>query len=243
MEFEDRITIATPEGVDLELALAGVGSRFVSGIVDFLIQSALVLALAFVFLLADALGGIGAAIFTVASFVLFAGYDIVFEVFGGGRTPGKRLNGLRVLQDDGRPIGFFTSAVRNVLRLVDFLPSGYLLGIAAVLVTRRNQRLGDLAAGTLVVRDRRMHAALPPLPQAVAAGAESRAWDVGAVTRDEVIAVRTFLERRGDLDSHVRSRLARELARPLRAKVPGVADHVSSERFLEELAASKAQRE
>lgn len=213
-----------------------------SAIVDFLIQLGLILALSVVFLVGGVLGGIGAAVFTVLGFVLFAGYDIVFEVFAGGRTPGKRMNGLRVLQDDGRPVGFFTSAVRNVLRLVDFMPSAYLVGMVAILATRRNQRIGDIAAGTLVVRDRRaVPKALPQAP--VQTSSEWRAWDVAAVTREEVIAVRRFLDRRDDLELGARSRLAREVAEALRAKVPGVPDHFSNERFLELLAEAKAQRD
>src|SRR5207244_5481193 len=83
-----------------------------------------------------------------------------FDVGAARRTRGKLVNGLRVVRIDGSPVTFFTSAVRNVLRLVDILPGMYLVGIAAILVTRQNQRLGDVAAGTLVVRERTEQPAL-----------------------------------------------------------------------------------
>lgn len=240
MEYEDRITIATPEGVDLELTLAGVGSRFASAIVDFAIQLALLGALGVVFLVAGAGGGAGVGAFTLLSFLLFAGYDILFEVLASGRTPGKRLNGLRVVRSDGSPVGFLTSAVRNSLRLVDILPGSYLVGIVAILATRRNQRLGDLAADTLVVREprRRRRAAPSTAPLA----ADALAWDASAVTRDEILTVRRFLDRRDELGGDARRRLARELAAALRERVTGVPDGLPDETFLERLAAAKAAR-
>src|SRR5207253_9899772 len=150
------ITLATPEGVHLELTLAGVGSRFAAALVDLAIQIALLIVIAVVgFVVIGGRSGFEVAAVTILSFLVFAAYDILFEVFASGRTPGKRLNGLRVVRTDGSPVGFFTSAVRNVLRLADLLPGMYLAGIVSILVTRRNQRLGDLAAGTLVVRERR----------------------------------------------------------------------------------------
>ena len=245
MEYEDRITIATPEGVDLQLTLAGVGSRFMSALVDVAIQVALLVAFALIFLVGlDAGGsGFGAAVFAIASFLLFAGYDVLFEVFASGRTPGKRLNGLRVVRDDGSPVGFLTSAVRNVLRLIDLLPSFYLVGIVSILATARNQRLGDLAAGTLVVRER-LGAARRPRAERWRGREEgsSVSWDVSGVTGDEVAAVRRFLERRYELTPEARVRLGDELAGALRPRVAGVPETLEGEAFLEQLAAAKHAR-
>ena len=112
MQYEDRITIPTPEGVHLELALAGVGSRFASAIVDFVIQAALLIAVFVGGIVVFGSGGFTVAAITVTSFFVLAAYDILFEVFASGRTPGKGLNGLRVVRTDGSPVGFFTSAVR-----------------------------------------------------------------------------------------------------------------------------------
>jgi uncharacterized RDD family membrane protein YckC len=242
VEYEDRITIATPEGVNLELALAGVGSRFASAIVDGLVQTAIFTVTVFAGIALFGRSGFTAAAITLTTFFVLAAYDILFEVFASGRTPGKRLNGLRVVRTDGSPVGFFTSAVRNVLRLVDFLPSAYLVGIVAVLVTRRNQRLGDLAAGTLVVRERRPTRKWAAAPALQAPDAPWLAWDVSAVTAEELGAVRRFLERRAELTAGARAKLGSELAGALLPKVAGVPSGIHSEAFLEQLAAAKSAR-
>lgn len=247
MEYEDRITIATPEGVDLELTLAGVGSRFTSALVDLVIQLLLLAAFALLFLVAlDTFsGGVGTAVYGVLSFLLFAAYDVVFEVFASGRTPGKRLNGLRVVRENGSPVGFLTSAVRNVMRLIDILPTLYLVGIVSILATSRNQRLGDLAAGTLVVRERLGTGAPARRLEQLAGRASTEewaAWDVSAVTGDELAAVRRFLDRRYELTPEARARLADDLATALRPRVGGVAATLGSEAFLEQLAAAKQAR-
>lgn len=244
MEIDDRITIATPEGVDLELTLAGVGSRFVSALVDFMLQIVLLVGVSGVGAAVGAFGnGYGSVVVLLASFLVFAAYDVLFEVFAGGRTPGKRLNGLRVVLVDGSPVTFFTSAVRNVLRLVDILPGMYLVGIVTILVTRQNQRLGDVAAGTLVVRERTQQPSLRELrttqPQPVPA---AYAWDVTAVSGDELATVRSFLARRSDLTLEARYRLAADLAGALRPKVVGAPDNLGSEAFLEKLAVAKLPR-
>jgi uncharacterized RDD family membrane protein YckC len=246
MEIDDRITIATPEGVDLELTLAGVGSRFVSALVDVMLQIVLLVGVSGVGAAAGAFGsGYGAVVVFIASFLIFAAYDVLFEVFASGRTPGKRLNGLRVVRVDGSPVTFFTSAIRNVLRLVDILPGMYLVGIATILVTRLNQRLGDVAAGTLVVRERTEQPQLRELrvaqPQPAPAPAGS-SWDVTAVTVDELVAVRSFLARRYELTNEARYRLAADLAGALRPKVVGAPENLGSEAFLEKLAVAKLPR-
>ena len=246
MEIDDRITIATPEGVDLELTLAGVGSRFVSALVDFMLQIVLLVGVSGVGAAVGAFGnGYGSVVVLLASFLVFAAYDVLFEVFASGRTPGKRLNGLRVVRVDGSPVTFFTSAIRNVLRLVDILPGMYLVGIVTILVTRQNQRLGDVAAGTLVVRERTGLPSLRELRTAQpqrAPAPTANAWDVTAVTADELATVRSFLTRRYELTHDARYRLAADLAGALRPKVVGAPETLGSEAFLEKLAVAKAPR-
>jgi uncharacterized RDD family membrane protein YckC len=237
--YEDRLALDTPEGIQLELTLAGVGSRFTAALIDFLIEAAILLALALV--LGYGVGvdpadsGYALAIWAVGFFVVFTGYNTAFEVLNSGRTPGKRRNGLRVVRESGAPVTFASSAVRNVLRIIDFLPAWYLVGITSILITRRNQRLGDLAAGTLVVRERR---ALPqeynPSPRA-----QTPAWDASAIRQDEVDAVVTFLARRSSLPSGARAQVAAELASRLRPKVGGLVDAPTDELFLERLVAAK----
>jgi len=242
VEYEDRLTIATPEGVELSLTLAGAASRFVSALVDLLIQGSVLIALGVVFAVTDAgfggAGGVAVGIWALFSFVLIIGYDIFFEVRNSGRTPGKALNGLRVVRVEGHPVGFVTSLIRNVIRPIDFLPTAYLLGATVILATRRNQRIGDLVAGTLVVRERRAH--VPPLPR-IPPAAESpwTGWDTSRITADELATVRQFLERRHSIDAGARTQLARTLSARLRPKVTGVPPELHGERFLEQLAAAR----
>jgi uncharacterized RDD family membrane protein YckC len=242
--YDDRISIATPEGVELELVLAGVGSRLVATIVDFLIKGAVLLAL---WVIGDAAGGdqggFIVALLIVASFLVWFGYDVAFETLASGRTPGKRAAGLRVVRLGGEPVGFLASAVRNLLRLVDSLPGIYAVGAVCILFSRRNQRLGDLAAGTLVVRERRaaLPAAWPTAPDSAVADRYA-AWDVSGITSFELVTVRRFLERRWQLDPTARGRLGWELAERLRPKVAGAPPDLHPEQFLEALAAAKAAR-
>ncbi len=231
------MTIATPEGVALELALAGLGSRSIAGGVDLALKGLLVLSLLVVLILLDV---VGAALFVpLAALVLF-GYDVLFEVRGGGRTPGKRMTGLRVVREDGAPVDLTASAIRNAVRVVDGLPTSYIPTVLAVLATPRNQRLGDLAAGTIVVRERWPAAADRPPEATLAHGAVS--WDLSAITREELAGIRSFLARRKDLTPEARAALARRLSDAVAAKVVGAPTDRDHERFLELVAAGKAAR-
>lgn len=242
MVFEDRLTIDTPEGVPLELTLAGVGSRFAAALVDYLIEGlvlvALLLVLGYGVGLSPGDGALGIAVWVLAFFFVFWGYNIGFEVLNSGRTPGKALNGIRVVLESGGPVTFGPSAVRNVIRLIDLLPAAYLVGMTSILVTRRNQRLGDLAAGTLVVRERKK---LPP-ETIVSPAVQAPAWDTSAVSADELATVEAFLGRRGELAGGARIQLAGELARRLRPKVGGAVEAPTNEIFLERLVATKRGR-
>lgn len=239
MEYEDRIKIATPEGVELELVLAGAGSRAIAALLDFLIKALVFFA---VLLLAWAVGvhdGIGVALLIILSFSLLFGYDVLFEVLASGRTPGKRWSGLRVVRDGGRPIGVGTSAVRNILRVIDILPGVYTVGLISIVLTVRNQRLGDLAAGSLVVRERHEFDAPGAMPTVPSAD-EVAAWDVSAVSPEELAMVRQFLARRGGIEARARRRVAGQLADRLRPKVGGAPAELDAEAFLEVLYAAKA---
>jgi uncharacterized RDD family membrane protein YckC len=239
--FEDRLAIATPEGVEVELTLAGIGSRFIAGSIDFVIQLCVIIALA---VITHPAGNAGVAIFTSAVFGLIFFYDVLFEVLGGGRTPGKRWTGLRVVRSGGRPITLTRSALRNILRVIDILPGFYAVGMTVIFITARNQRIGDLAAGTHVVRDRygdrRGGEAPVALPEIQLGSAAT--WDVSAVSGDDVAAVRAFLERRDTLRSEARAAIAAELSSRLRPRVGGASEQWSNERFLELLVAAKAAR-
>ena len=236
MEYEDRLTIATPEGVELDLTLAGLGSRFVAGGIDLTIKAILVVLLAIAFAV---LGDIGIAIvIPMVALVVFA-YDVLWEVLGQGRTPGKRWAGLRVVRGDGAPVDLRASLVRNVLRLIDGWPLMYLPTVVLIVATRRNQRLGDLAADTIVVRPRR--GGQGPSGPPVAAEIPAPDWDVSAVSDEDLAALRAFLERRTTLDGAARARIARRLEAALRERVGG-ATEPDTERFLEGVAAAKLAR-
>src|ERR1035437_7266813 len=150
------------------MPLAGIGSRFIALLVDMLIWCAGFLVLVILFAVFapknKALSKIpeqwAVALVIFIVFLLFWGYFTLFEAFWNGRTPGKRVARIRVIQRSGRAIGLFESMARNLVRYVDFLPFFYGVGVIAVFVTRQHQRLGDLAAGTLVVRDRQVETPL-----------------------------------------------------------------------------------
>jgi uncharacterized RDD family membrane protein YckC len=246
VELEDRITIATPEGIELRMVLAGAGSRFIACVIDLSLQLALI-ALAALAAFGLLGGGVGLALFAMALFAAVFLYDILFEVLASGRTPGKRVTHLRVVREQGAPVDLPASALRNLMRLIDWLPAFYLLGLASILLTKRNQRLGDLAAGTLVIRDATARGGSTSQTSAASqAGAQappnSSGWDVSAVSIEELVAVRRFLERRESLDRSARRELAHRLEQGLRTKVAGAPEGLDAEDFLEALARVKAAR-
>jgi uncharacterized RDD family membrane protein YckC len=237
--FDDRLAIATPEGVEVELTLANIGSRFIAGAIDFTIQALVIIALA---LLLQPAGDAGVAIFSSAMFAVIFFYDVLFEVLGRGKTPGKRWTGLRVVRAGGRPITLVPSALRNILRIIDILPGFYGVGMTVIFITDRNQRVGDLVAGTYVLRDR--HGDLYPAEPALLwldAG-PAATWDTSAVSGEDVATVRSFLERRKDLRAQARQHVAAQLASRLRSRVGGVPTEMADEAFLEALVAAKAER-
>jgi len=242
VEYEDRLTISTPEGLELELLLAGIASRMIASLLDLVVQGTLAVA---VFIAVAVIGsGVAQAIGYIALFLLVFGYNVLFETRAAGRTPGKRWAGLRVIVPSGRRITLAVSAVRNLLRLVDFLPAAYAVGVISILVSQRNQRVGDMAAGTVVVRERkptqRVSTATPPTP---APAADLARWDVSAVSLQEIAAVREFLSRRATLEPRARAGLAQQLAAGLQQHVAGGPPGLSAEQFLEAVAAAKAQRQ
>jgi uncharacterized RDD family membrane protein YckC len=254
VEYADRVGIATPEGVELEVELGGLGSRFLAESIDYLAKGAIIGALA---ILLFAIGsGVAWAVFLVLVFLVWFGYDVLFEVLANGRTPGKRACGLRVVRSGGQPIGFVASSVRNMLRLVDGPLTSYIAGIVSIVVSKRNQRLGDMAADTLVVREPAAPGkaptwearpgsvpAPPPAPWASGSNGSGDQWDVSAISQEEFAAVRQFLERRWTIEDDARRRLAWQLAEGLRAKVAGAPPELEGEKLLERLAAAKAARQ
>jgi len=244
MTFDDQLHISTPEGVDLELTLAGLGSRLGGAFLDYLIKLVFEIVLLLLFIaVASRLHSLGAAIalgiFIVIIFAIDFGYDVLWEVLGSGRTIGKRALGTRVLKADGSPVDFRSSAIRNLLRLVDGSLTGYVVGTVTILATKKHQRLGDLAAGTVVVRDRQPAVAASDIQYIYATG-EPRPWDAVRVDREIVTTLRNFLARRATLEPVVRNRLAADLYQRIRPLVGGVAEEMIAEAFLEEVVRLKS---
>jgi uncharacterized RDD family membrane protein YckC len=267
-ETPDQLTIDTPEQVAIRFPIAGIGSRFLALLTDSVVQGIAYAILFFIFFLiltsAPRLAGmivdragekwLIAAILLVV-FLLRWGYYTVFEAFWNGQTPGKKLCKLRVIRDSGRQITFFESLTRNLIRAVDSLPGFYAIGIITMLCNRRSKRLGDFAAGTLVVHER---AAEPPLwggsaSRTITAGAfaatpapppivdpyavDLPADAVARLTADDLNVIDHFFARAIDIDIARRHALAERLAQQMTAKM-GIAmpEGVTPERVLESIA-------
>lgn len=243
------MTLASAEGIDLDLRPAGIGSRGGALGVDLVLQ---VLGVLLIGWIAGGFGAIGAAWFAVIGFLILLGYPIVAEASFGGQTVGKRALGIHVAMDDGSPVTFLAAATRGIVRVVDLLPGVGLVGAISILASSRSQRLGDLVAGTLVVHDtsarsrRREHErrgsvdlglSIPPVLSPEQAG-----WDVSGVAPEDLVAARSFLTRRQQLDPHHRAELADRLARQLLPKVAGVPFDGGPEAFLERVVAARIDR-
>jgi uncharacterized RDD family membrane protein YckC len=183
-ERPDGLVVATPERVAFEYTIAGLGSRFMAQAIDVLILVAVFLVLTIGVAVLGAFGGgnFFLLVYVILSFALFLLYFPVLEGVWGGQTVGKRALRLRVLGDRGEPVTVTQVAIRNLLRLVDFLPFFYGVGIVTLFIQGGSKRLGDFAAGTVVVRDRErirlkdlVGEAPPPLP-AVAPQPAASIW-------------------------------------------------------------------
>jgi uncharacterized RDD family membrane protein YckC len=161
---DETLDIQTPENVAFGYQVAGIGSRFLASLLDTLIilllQIAVFVALFLILRMFNITlldGGLASwiyAVFGLVAFLFYWGYYIFFEMLWNGQTPGKRWTGLRVLRADGTPITLSESLIRNLARIVDILPMAYGVGIITMFIDKQSRRLGDIAAGTLVVHDR-----------------------------------------------------------------------------------------
>jgi len=261
--FADQLNIDTPEQVELEFAIAGLGSRFVAVLIDHLIQGGVyfligILAAVLFSAVANRVNLLGKWIFAVLIalyFLLIWGYYTLFEALWRGQTPGKHIMKLRVIKDSGRQITFFEALSRNLLRIVDYLPAFYLTGVITMLCTKRHQRLGDLAAGTIVVHERSdeqplliergtsimpaQHApGFDPLISAAAAQ-EASGLPADAVARlgaDDLLLIESFSARALDLSPTTRADIAVRIATQMATKMNIAVPPGNPERFLEALA-------
>jgi uncharacterized RDD family membrane protein YckC len=219
--LDTAIDVETPERVRFSFRLAGPAQRAAAYLIDVLVRGAVLMACWFaagVFGLAGGLSGAGVGIALLALFLVEWGYYVVCERLMNGRSIGKRMLELRVVRSDGLPIGFAESLLRNLLRAADFLPFGYGLGVLVAAVDPRFRRLGDLAASTMVVVERR-HRVLPAVE--IKPAVQARELEAiplkPAVNQDELEAIELFLRRASELNASREQELA-ELVAPVFAR-------------------------
>jgi uncharacterized RDD family membrane protein YckC len=266
IQTEETLIIETPERVPLEFALASIGNRFLAVAIDHFIQYLSIFLIAW---FALSLAGSGfnevvdapdrfltempkwtIAVLIVVLFLIFAGYFIAFEWLWNGQTPGKRLLKLRVIRDDGRPLTLWEAIARNLLRIGDAVPGFivpiYSVGLIVIFLSGRDQRLGDIFAGTVVIRERTDEA--PTFAETFSSCVTDVAFtrvqkisgikaNVSQLTEREVEVVETFLRRRWDLTDRQRSWMAWRIALPIMYKLKPAynAEDFTYEGFLEEI--------
>jgi uncharacterized RDD family membrane protein YckC len=259
---EETLVIETPERVPLHFALASIGNRFLACTVDHVLQFLVIFLMYLVFLfVADPYQGIEhlneapkwlIAVLVIVLFLISSGYFIFFEWLWNGQTPGKRWLKLRVIREDGRPITFWEASVRNLTRVFDMQPTiipivgFYSVGIISVFISRRDQRVGDFFAGTVVVREREAEA--PTFDQVFAGPVSDSAYrrafkavlftaDLSSLSESEIEVVEAFLRRRWDLPDNPRQWMAWRVSMPLLYKLRPTYElaDFTYEGFLEEL--------
>lgn len=242
-QSDELLRIDTPENVNFAYEVVGIGTRFIACIIDTgLLALALVVVNVVAFLLLDNLlewaQAWVAGMAAILTFGLFWGYYIFFELMWNGQSPGKRWSGIRVIRRDGSPVTLTESIIRNLVRIVDFLPMGYGAGVITMFIHPQSCRLGDLAAGTLVVREQSELTLddlgeQPLLRLLMTPGVEERVqhWPVERLGESDMALARAFLQRRhGLVDAHGLSAaiLRRLLAKMERSEEEiGDMDHLS----------------
>lgn len=245
IETEETLIIETPERVPLEFALASIGNRFFAVAIDHFLQFLTYFLVYWFFQSLSGIGGVEnldlflaemskwtAALMIIVTFLLFTGYFIFFEWIWNGQTPGKRLLKLRVIREDGRPITLWESMARNLLRVVDAIPGFalpiYSVGLITVFLSNRDQRIGDIFAGTVVIRERTDEA--PTFDQTFAETIGDTALrrvqkpisfkaEIYKLSDNEIEVVESFLRRRWDLEEKQRLWMAWRVALPIMYKL------------------------
>ena len=239
MQPGDKLIIETPEHTTLEFPLAGIGSRALALMIDTLLQfGALILLgiLAGLIAYAGFFPKLGKqwvyAIFIFVGFLVEVAYFAFFEIVWNGQTPGKRWTHLRVIADSGRPVDAQSAILRNLVRIVDALPSLYAAGIVTSLISSQNKRIGDYVAGTVVVHEKALEGVSPWVAPAAPLQATARPVEL---TGAQLQLVEAFLERRDSFPEDVRRSMARQIAERLGQDQPQDALH-TPEKLLETLA-------
>ncbi|MCA9666354.1 MAG: RDD family protein [Myxococcales bacterium] len=209
------LKVDAPEGVSFSYELASLADRAKAYLIDLLLRVAAMVVIGIVFLLA--LGPViwaGIGLWLVIYFAVEWGFYVFFELIWDGQSPGKRILDLRVVKVAGHPVGFFDSVLRNLLRTADQLPLTYGVGSLAMLMTGRFQRLGDLAAGTVVVREAKAWYGMRSLQGASAPTAESLVAKRVSLSNRERRLLQEFVARKDRLHPERAEQLAEILARP-----------------------------
>jgi uncharacterized RDD family membrane protein YckC len=260
IKTEETLIIETPERVELEFALASIGNRFIAALIDHLIQIFLIILTWYLivtisqidykdfFKSSDETQKWAIALGLLVLFSIFFGYFALFEWRWNGQTPGKKIVKLRVIREDGRPITFWEASVRNILRIVDSFPGFiiplYSIGLICIFLNNRDQRIGDLFAGTVVIREHHQKTFSELISEPLNDIAFTRykkkielQFDLSKLTEEEILVVETFLRRRLDMNEKSREWMAWRLALPLMRKLKPVYEtkDFSYEGFLEEL--------
>lgn len=264
--LREDYTIDTPESVTFGYEVAGIGNRFIGALIDTTIIGILLVILNFALIVLLDLtgdlwdvvfeglesagiswaGGLLLALYALLNFAVFWGYYLLFELLWNGQTPGKRVARTRVLRTDGNPARTTEVAVRNLVRVVDFLPAMYALGFIVMFFNRQSRRLGDFAAGTMVIREQSLVrleslvAAVPrPSPLSAEQGAALRARFPGirrlTAADYELICQALYRADRKQADDALLERLARVVAARLGEPLPA---DVSPQHYLHNVAAA-----
>jgi uncharacterized RDD family membrane protein YckC len=243
--MDRNVDVRTPESVELTYHLAGLGSRFLAVITDQAIQVVILVAIVAGLALIGShespaarheaaadktVGAIAIAIVVFTVFAIFFGYFIAFEVFWNGQTPGKKLLGIRVVRDGGFPIDLGSAVVRNLVRVGELFLGYYAVAAVSSILSNENKRLGDYAAGTLVVRD-----ASIALPEERAAAGEPVYGATRYLSGEERALIVRFLERRDALSFDRRRALAMRIADRIRDRLPPEMQGYEDEALLERL--------
>jgi uncharacterized RDD family membrane protein YckC len=238
---QQKLSIDTPEQINLEYELAGPGSRFMALFVDLMIQVVCAIAIVIALWIAGVafhpLRGGGTWMLALTVLLMFAvqwGYFAIFEILWKGQTPGKRKAGIRVLNETGRAVSVYEAVARNLLRVVDALPGPYAVGAIVMFLSPQSKRIGDYVAGTVVVHDRTAE------DDAIFFNTrgDEAADDINyaTLTTNDLQVMETFLQRRLELPSEVRRKTAEKLATHFREKCSvSEGTHIDNENLLESL--------
>jgi uncharacterized RDD family membrane protein YckC len=249
MRFSNRITLSTPESVELEFTLAGIGSRTLALVVDYLLLTALLIGFWVIWgiVLAGSLstfvgqnrdGAVGnwlLAIAILGTFAIHSGYFVGFETAWRGQTPGKRVAKIRVIRDNGQPIGLAQASLRSLLRTVDDF---FFIGVFLILLGNKEKRIGDYAAGTLVIREERGDRSKTLTISDVAKDLAQKLPQLANLRQlnpDDFAVVREYLQRRSQMTPKAKSELSMRLANELRTLVAldKIPPNTTADQFLE----------